>query len=268
MTIRFVPEGAVEVPEIAFARAIDLPAAQTAILVQDMQNDFVEPGGAITVEAATETVATIQRLLDRARAQDVRVVYVQDTHLEGDVEFDIWGVHTEPGTWGWQIIDDLAPRPGDLRIQKNRYDSFYGTWLDHYLSHVWHVRTIVLVGTVSNICVLHTAASAGLRYFQVVVPADAISALTDFDQAMALRQISWLYGGTVLREADNIDFVGVVAASVPGDRAEPHPGPDEGATSQAALRERRVAKLEAQLRERDAIIAKLAAQLGGEREKH
>ena len=172
-----------------------------------MQNDFVDPAGALAIAAAPQTVPPIQRLLARARACGVRVVYVQDTHLAGDAEFNIWGAHTEPGTWGWEIIDDLAPRPDDLRIQKNRYDSFYGTWLDHYLSHVWRIRTLVLVGTVSNICVLHTAASAGLRYFQVVVPADAISAITDFDQAMALRQISWLYGGTVVRSADDISFV-------------------------------------------------------------
>ncbi len=215
MSVRFIPEGTVKVPEISFTDTIRFPAAQTALLVQDMQNDFVEPAGALTIPAAAQTVAPIQRLLARARALDVRVVYVQDTHLKDDVEFDIWGEHTQPGTWGWEIIRDLEPRRGELNIQKNRYDSFYGTWLDHYLSHVWRVRTLVLVGTVANICVLHTAASAGLRHFRVVVPADAISALTDFDQAMALRQISWLYGGTVLRSADDIEF-----AEEPGTRSE------------------------------------------------
>jgi nicotinamidase-related amidase len=171
-----------------------------------MQNDFVEPEGALAIPAARQTIVPIQGLLAQARAANVRVIYVQDTHLEGDEEFDIWGTHTETGTWGWKIVDDLHPEPGDLIIQKNRYDSFYGTWLDHYLTHVWRVRNLVLVGTVANICVLHTAASAGLRYFHVVVPADCISALTDFDQAMALRQISWLYGGSVLRSAGGIEF--------------------------------------------------------------
>ena len=216
MTFRFIPESTVEVPEIQFADGISLAAAEAALLVQDMQNDFVDPGGALAIPAAAQTIPSIQRLLVQARAQDVRVVYVQDTHHESDPEFDIWGAHTEQGTWGWDIVDDLAPRSGDLQIQKNRYDSFYGTWLDHYLSHVWHIRSLVLVGTVSNICVLHTAASAGLRHFHVVVPADAISALTDFDQAMALRQISWLYGGTVLRSADDIHFARAPRAASEG----------------------------------------------------
>jgi len=60
---------------------------------------------------------------------------------------------------------------------------------------------------VASICVLHTAASAGLRWFHVVVPANGISALTDFDQALTLRQVSWLYVGDVVRTIGDIQFV-------------------------------------------------------------
>jgi nicotinamidase-related amidase len=91
-----------------------------------------------------------------------------------------------------------------LVCQKNRYDAFYGSWLDHFVSHVWRVENLVIVGTVSNICVLHTAASAGLRYFHIVVPADGISALNDFDQALTLRQVSWLYKGSVVRSLGDV----------------------------------------------------------------
>ena len=65
---------------------------------------------------------------------------------------------------------------------------------------------MVIVGTVSNICVAHTAASAGLRWYHVVLPADGMSALTEFDQALTLRQVSSLYNGTVLRRADDLSF--------------------------------------------------------------
>jgi nicotinamidase-related amidase len=206
MSVQPIPPATVEVPEITFVDALDLPATATAIVIVDMQNDFVDPAGALSVRAASATVERIGGLLQRARASGVHIAYTQDTHIEGDVEWDVWPDHTRQDTWGWQIIPALAPQPGDLVCRKNRYDGFYGTWLDHYLSHIWRVAHVVVVGTVSNICVLHTAASAGLRYFRVIVPADGISALTDFDQAMALRQISWLYGGSVLRSADDIAF--------------------------------------------------------------
>lgn len=54
-----------------------------------------------------------------------------------------------------------------------------------------------MVGTVANICVLHTAGSAALRWFEVVLPEDGTSALTPFDLAAALRQVSFLYQGKV-----------------------------------------------------------------------
>jgi hypothetical protein len=54
--------------------------------------------------------------------------------------------------------------------------------------------------------VLHTAASAGLRWFHIVIPANGISALTDFDQALTLRQVSWLYSGSVVRSVEHIQF--------------------------------------------------------------
>ena len=52
----------------------------------------------------------------------------------------------------------------------------------------------------------HTAASAGLRWYHIVVPADGISTITDFDQAATLRQVSWLYVGDVVRSCDDIVF--------------------------------------------------------------
>ncbi|MGM0401989.1 MAG: isochorismatase family cysteine hydrolase, partial [Chloroflexota bacterium] len=144
--------------------------------------------------------------LEMARAHDVRIAYTQDTQVEDDPEFEVWPQHCLEGTWGWEIIEELKPHPEDLICKKNRYDGFYGTWLDHFLSHVWDVEHLVIVGTVANICVLHTAASAGLRYFHIVVPANGISALNDFDQALALRQISWLYKGSVVQSTEDLRF--------------------------------------------------------------
>jgi nicotinamidase-related amidase len=207
MSFNYLPAGDVQIPEIPVKESLELPADETAVVVVDMQNDFVKPGGTLMVEAAGETIAAIQRLLDRARSDGVHVAYTQDTHYEGDKEWAIWPEHCRQGTWGWRIIDELAPREGDLVCPKSRYDGFYDTWLDHYLTRVWGVKHLVIVGTVSSICVLHTAASAGLRWFHVIAPADGMSALTEFDQALTLRQISWLYTGSVVASVDDIDFV-------------------------------------------------------------
>jgi nicotinamidase-related amidase len=206
MTLSFIPGKTVEVPEITYQPDVTLPAASTALIVVDMQNDFVKPGGTLTNAAAEVMIPRLAALLDRARAQNVRIAYTQDSHLEGDPEWTIWPEHCRVGTWGWEIISDLKPRPDDLVCPKNRYDGFYGTWLDHFLTRVWRVQHLVIVGTVANICVLHTAASAGLRWFNIVIPADGVSALTDFDQALTLRQASWLYLSKVVRSTADIQF--------------------------------------------------------------
>jgi nicotinamidase-related amidase len=200
------PARTVEVPLYTTEPAVSVSLFTTALIVVDMQNDFVTAGGALVVPDAAATVPVIQGLLRRAHTAGVRVFFTQDSHSPGDPEFPIWGEHVIEGPWGWQIVDALAPAPGDRVIRKLRYDGFFGTSLDHEL-RLAAIQTVVVCGTVANICVLHTAGSAALRGYRVVVPVDAISALTPFDREAALRQVHFLYRGT-LTGAAAIAFAG------------------------------------------------------------
>ena len=186
----------VEVPEYEVHDEVRLDPARTALVVIDMQNDFVKDGGSLVVPDAEASIPRIRSLLELARGSGMRVVYSQDTHTEGDPEWEIWPEHAREGTWGWNIVDELAPREGEAVIRKVRYDAFYGTHLDHFL-RLWGVETLVICGTVANICVHYTAASAALRWFEVVVPRDATSALDPFDLEASLRQTSFLFAGKI-----------------------------------------------------------------------
>ncbi len=75
-----------------------------------MQNDLVKQGGSLLVPDAEATIAAITALLELARASGMRVVYSQDTHRRGDPEWDIWPEHCREGSWGWEIVAELAPR--------------------------------------------------------------------------------------------------------------------------------------------------------------
>ncbi len=196
----------VEVPEYEVVDRVQLPSKATAVIVIDMQNDFVNSKGKLFVPTAPKTIDPIKRLLSRARSKNVRIFYTQDTHYEGDPEYEIWGEHVKYGTWGWEIVDELKPQPNDVVIQKTRYDGFYGTPLDDLL-RIYNIKNLVIVGTVANICVLHTAASAALRWYKVIIPIDGISALTEFDLHATLRQVNWLYKGIVVRSVDGIEFI-------------------------------------------------------------
>lgn len=182
----------VEVPEIEISEDVEVDPRRTALVVVDMQHDFVDEDGALPVPGAPDTVPRIGRLLDWAHGRDVPVFYTQDTHRQGDPEWEIWGRHVERGTRGWEIVEELAPRDGDVVFEKVRYDGFYDTGLDHAL-RLAGVDTLVVCGTVANICVHYTAASAGLRWYRVIHPVDALSALTPFDMKAALRQATFLF---------------------------------------------------------------------------
>ena len=191
----------VEVPDYEVHGEVRVDPARTALIMVDMQNDFVKEGGSLVVPDAEGTIPVIRGLLERARVSGMKVVFTQDTHTEGDPEWDIWPEHVREGTWGWQIVDELAPREDELVIQKVRYDAFYGTHLDHFL-RLWGVDTVIICGTVASICVHYTAASAALRWYDVVIPRDATSALDPFDFEASLRQTTFLFNGRVTESAN------------------------------------------------------------------
>lgn len=190
----------VEVPGYEVHDEVRVDPARTALVVVDMQNDFVKEGGSLVVPDAEATLPNIRSLLDLARGSGMRVVYSQDTHTTGDPEWEIWPEHTREGAWGWNIVEELAPREGETVIRKVRYDAFYGTNLDHFL-RTWGVDTLVICGTVANICVHYTAASAGLRWYDIVIPGDAVSALDPFDLESSLRQTAFLFNGRITTSA-------------------------------------------------------------------
>ena len=190
----------VEVPEYEIQENVEVDPAKTVLLIVDMQNDFVRKDGKLSVPTAEETIPAIKGLRDFARQHSIRVFYTQDSHYAGDPEFEIWGEHVVVGTRGWEIIEELAPdaEAGDRVFRKDRYDGFFRTTLEQTLTEL-DIDTIVICGTVANICVHYTAASAALRWYRVIFPIDATSALNEFDLQAAIRQTAFLLLGVITR---------------------------------------------------------------------
>ena len=186
----------VDVPGYAVEDEVRVNRSSTALVVIDMQNDYVKRGGSLLVPDAEATIPAICGLLKSARMSRMRIVYSQDTHREGDREWETWPEHCREGSWGWEIVAELAPEPGNAVIRKLRFDAFYGTPLDHLL-RLWGVDTLVICGTIANIGVQCTAESAAQRWYSVVIPRDAISALEPFDLEASLRQMALVCGGHI-----------------------------------------------------------------------
>lgn len=168
----------------------------TAILVIDMLNDFLKPGGKMVLEGGEVIVRPIAKLLSRARRAHIPVIYVNDCHrrnLKEDREFKKRIEHCIEGSWGAQVIKELEPKKGDIIIQKHRYSGFYETDLDLTLRDL-RVDTVIVVGVVTNICVRSTVHDAFFRGYKVLVPKDCVMATGEREQESSLYDIETHFG--------------------------------------------------------------------------
>jgi len=187
-----------ELPEELRVVEVSADPRKTAVMVIDMQNDFIEERGKLYVPRSENLIKPIKSILDKAREAGATIIYTQDWHHENDPEFKVWGEHALAGSWGAEIVEELKPKEGEFIVRKPSYDAFYGTPLEHILRSRG-LENLVLTGVLANICVLHTAGSAAMRGYKLIVPIDCILALNDFDYALSLRQLSFIYKAKLTR---------------------------------------------------------------------
>lgn len=177
---------------------------KTALVVVDMQNSFASEEGKLFSEKSRDIIPDIAELIDEF-GKDGLVVYTQDTHTDEQFnqmdnydEFERWGEHCIEGSWGHKIVDELRGKE-DYKVQKNTYDAFHNTNLDSILEDE-NIENVVIVGTLANVCVLHTASSAALNDYQTLVVEDLVGYIEEEDKEYALHHADWLFGQTVKSE--------------------------------------------------------------------
>ena len=191
---------------------MELEPHRTALVVVDMQNGFCHPDGSLYAPGSEEAIEPCASLVDDAREAGASVVYTRDVHPPEQFEdahyydeFDRWGEHVVEGTWDAQLVDPLDPREDELVVVKHTYDAFYrtelGGWLDAH-----GVDDLVICGTLANVCVLHTAGSAGLRDFRPILVEDAVGCIEPDHREYALDHADWLFGE--VHPLEEIDFGG------------------------------------------------------------
>src|SRR2546430_11869033 len=110
----------VEAPDYEVARRVVVDPRATALIIVDMQNDFVTPGGALVVEPARRTVAPIQRLLTLARRHGMAGVFTPDNPDPRDPEVSLLGQHRLRGSRGRPIGDGPGPQNREGGIPQPR----------------------------------------------------------------------------------------------------------------------------------------------------
>jgi len=165
-----------------------------ALLVIDMIADFIDPEGALYIgPVAEKVVPQVKSCLEKYRSEGSPVIFICDRHLKDDVEFDLFPPHSIEGSGGDEIIPELTPGSDERVIEKRRFSAFVGTDLDLTLRDKG-IRDIELVGVVTNICILYTAAMARMYGFNVSVPVKAVASFDEEAHDFALREMEKTLG--------------------------------------------------------------------------
>jgi biuret amidohydrolase len=181
----------------------ELIVGKPALLVIDMQHDFVDSEAGCYAPGVEAIIKSIAAVLSAARAADIPIVFTQEAHRPGRVDsgreldsgtgasYPGGGTnspvpeHCVEGTKGIEIIDELAPLPGEFRIKKRRYSCFLGTDLELLLGNLG-VETLLVTGVDSNVCVLWTVGEGFQRDYYVRVIEDCVAGSSEEEHQAAV----------------------------------------------------------------------------------
>ncbi|GAA3827045.1 cysteine hydrolase [Sphaerisporangium flaviroseum] len=183
----------------------------TALLLIDMQRDFVEPGGfgetlGNDVSLLRQVIPPLRDVLDATRRAGLTVIHTREGHLpdlsdcppaklnRGAPSLRIGdpgpkGRILVRGEYGHDIIDELAPAEGELVIDKPGKGAFYATGLDQALRD-GDVRSLVVTGVTTEVCVHTTVREANDRGYECLVLSDCVGSYFAGFQRYGLEMIA------------------------------------------------------------------------------
>ncbi len=154
-----------------------------ALLIVDMQNDFVDRKAPTNCAAAAEAaIPHINRLRELCRELGFPVFYSRGIVHPSRVDEGLWQAksigHKEghvqiDGTWGAEICDALRPGPGEVVISKHKPSVFFGSDFEVYLRG-WSIDTLVIVGSSTSGCVRATVTDAFSREIRAILPRECM----------------------------------------------------------------------------------------------
>ncbi|GLJ29906.1 hypothetical protein SUGI_0591250 [Cryptomeria japonica] len=160
---------------------------KTALLVIDMQNDFILPGGPMYIPMGASVVPAIKEAVDFAREKGAFVVWVVREHDKYGRDVELFRRHlygegkekpTTKGTKGADLVEGLVIQEGDYKLVKTRFSAFFATNL-HTLLQGAGITSVVVVGVQTPNCIRQTVFDAVAHdYYPVIVLSDATAAKT------------------------------------------------------------------------------------------
>ncbi len=168
----------------------------TALIIIDMQNDFLLENAPICCPGGLDIVKNIEKLARHFRTNDQPVIFTQDEHQKQD--FGLQLDHENPehcleGTCGIDFYKDLKPYENDYIIKKRRYSAFFATDLDLLLRRL-DMNTLILTGVATDVCVEATAQDAQQLGYHVIVIPECVAGTSFIAHQAALDNIKVHFG--------------------------------------------------------------------------
>ena len=196
--------------------------SHTTVVVVDMQNDLVSPGGLVdrngtALEGNRKIIEPLSLLLKGARRAGALITYVLYTIQPGlPTASPAWiyegmrlfrGTDLSParegissleglfeGTWGWEVIAELAPQAGDILVRKHHLGAFWDTNLDKILRGNG-IETVVVTGTATSGCVFDTAVGSAANDYYTVFVRDCVTSIDSEPHQLGIDLLSRRYPG-------------------------------------------------------------------------
>jgi len=169
------------------------------LLVIDMLNDFLDPAGAIYCgEGARSIIPVIRSLIDQFTTGGEPVIFLRDAHAQNDKEFELFPPHAIKGSWGSDLIGELAPDPNSFIVDKTRFSGLFGNRLADLLAEI-KPDEVWVTGVLTSICVMDTTGGLRDRDFETVIPVDAVADIDPVWHELALERMKKVYGARLIR---------------------------------------------------------------------
>lgn len=188
--------------------ALEMDLETTALIIIDMQRDFLYPGGfgeqlGNDVSTTNSIIPNVKRVLEKAREKEMLVIHTREGHRPdltdlpdskakrggGIGEEGPMGRILVRGEYGHDIVDELQPIEGEVILDKPGKGAFYQTDLESILQNK-KIKTLILAGVTTHVCVQSTIREANDRGYECLMLEDCCAAFDKQDHEDSIRMIN------------------------------------------------------------------------------
>ena len=186
----------------------------TVLICVDMQNAFLEKNGSMVrrgfdIRPLLSAIEPCKSLINFGRNKSIQIIYTRYVYKSDYSDagnrvhkFASNTISTKSlaeGTWDIEIIKSLKPKSNDIILDKNRPSAFINTELLSILKKI-NIKSVVICGVTTNVCVESTARDASQLDFDTFVVSDATAEFEDDRYKSSLKTLSMLFAQVVTKE--------------------------------------------------------------------